>query len=235
MLIFYNNLNNKREKYMNIISKILSIQVGKVVTLGDENSSNITKKQITTASYKHPIFTEAKVTKLSIIGDSVADTIHHGGVDKAIFANSFKNYKRWQEFLNKDELSFGALGENLTFEGIDEEDVCIGDDHKIGSVTLEVSQPRQPCWKISRMWEQKDFMQEIYTSGRTGWYYRVLQEGSFKANDMVELVSRVQNPITILEANKVMRNPKENQSKAQELLSLDILALAWSNGLRKKL
>lgn len=220
---------------MEIISKVLSIQIGKVVTIGDENSSDITKKQYTTASYKHPILEDARVTKLSIIGDSVADTIHHGGIDKAIFANSFNNYPTWQACLNKEELPFGVLGENITFDTIDESDVCIGDIHKIGTVMIEVSQPRQPCWKISRMWEQKDFMHEIYSSGRTGWYYRVLKEGSFKKDDIVELVSRVKNSITILKANEILRDPKNNHIMAQQLLDLDILAVAWSKSLRKRL
>ena len=220
---------------MNIISKVLSIQVGNVVTVGDENSSDITKKQYSTASYKYPIPKSAKVTKLSIIGDSVADTVHHGGIDKAIFANSFNNYPHWQKFLDKDQLPFGALGENITFDTIDESDVYIGDIHKIGSVTLEVSQPRQPCWKISRMWEDKGFMKEIYDSGRTGWYYRVLEEGSFQSGDVVEFISRVENSISILQANTILRDPKNNHKLAQQLLSLDVLAVAWSSSLKKKL
>lgn len=220
---------------MNTIAKILSVQIGKVVTSGDENSSEFLSKEYTTASIKNPILGKVEVTKLSIIGDSVADTIHHGGVHKAVFANSINNYNHWKDFLNKEELPFGALGENLTFDTIDESNVCIGDIHKIGSVTMQVSQPRQPCWKISRRWEHNDFMKEIYNSGKTGWYYRVLEEGSFQSNDKVELISQLETKITILKANETLRDVSSNIKIAKQLLEIDCLAPAWLKSLNKKI
>ncbi|MEA3554685.1 MAG: MOSC domain-containing protein, partial [Campylobacterota bacterium] len=216
---------------MDTIAKILSVQVGKVVTSGNKNSSEFLSKEYTTASIKNPVNTKVEVTKLSIVEDSVADTVHHGGVHKAVFANSINNYNHWKEFLNKDELPYGALGENLTFDTIDESDVCIGDIHKIGSATMQVSQPRQPCWKISRRWEHNDFMQEIYNSGKTGWYYRVLEEGSFQVNDKVELVSQLETKITILEANKTLRDVSLNIKTANKLLDMECLAPAWLKSL----
>ena len=218
---------------MKNIAKVISIQVGEVVTVGDINSKDIINKSYTTASYKKPIDKIFEVTKLSIVGDSVADTIHHGGIDKAIFANSLNNYNHWKQYLNKDNISYGALGENLTIDSIDESTVCIGDIHQIGSVKLQVSQPRQPCWKISRRWEHKDFMQEIYSSGLTGWYYRVIEEGSFKADDLVQYISSLDTKITIIKANKVMRNKEEYSDMVDTLLSIDELAQSWKNSLSK--
>jgi len=219
---------------MNKIAKIISVQIGSVKTTGDENSNDFLKKQYTTASIKDPVNKKVKVTKLSIVGDSVADTIHHGGVDKAVFANSINNYSAWKEFLGKDALPYGALGENLTFDTLDESSVCIGDIHKIGSVTMQVSQPRQPCWKLSRRWEHNDFMKEIYNSGKTGWYYRVIEEGSFEAGDDVELISRLENRLNIFEANETMRDIASHPKRAEYLLNLDILAAAWFKSLNKK-
>jgi len=216
---------------MRNIAKVISVQIGDVVTIGDKNSSNITTKEYTTASYKKPIDKVFDVTKLSIIGDSVADTIHHGGVDKAIFANSLHNYTHWKHYLNKDDIPYGALGENLTIDGIDESTVCIGDIHQIGTVKLQVSQPRQPCWKISRRWEQKDFMEEIYRSGLTGWYYRVLEEGSFKAGDTVQYIGSLDTKITILEANKAMRNQSKYKELVRRLYDINTLAFAWKKSL----
>ena len=220
---------------MNTIAKILSVQVGKVVTSGNKNSKEFLEKEYTTASIKNPVDKKVEVTKLCIVGDSVADTIHHGGVHKAVFANSINNYNHWKDFLGKDKLLYGALGENLTFDTIDESDVCIGDIHKIGTVTLQVSQPRQPCWKISRRWKHNDFMKEIYDSGKTGWYYRVLEEGSFQSNDKVELVSQLETKITILEANKALRDVASNPEIVNKLLSIDCLAPAWLKSLNQKI
>jgi len=220
---------------MNIIAKILSVQVGKVKTSGDKNSKEFLTKQYTTASIKNPVDEKVEVTKLSIIGDSVADTIHHGGVHKAVFANSINHYNHWKKFLDKEELPYGALGENLTFDTIDESIVCIGDVHKIGSVTLQVSQPRQPCWKLSRRWEHNDFMKEIYDSGKTGWYYRVLEEGSFQSGDSVELISQFKDKITIFEANETLRDVSSNIKTANILLNMECLAPAWLKSLNSKL
>ena len=217
------------------MAKIISIQIGSVITVGDKDSTEFLTKEYTTASYKQKVDGAVDVTKLSIVGDSVADTIHHGGVDKAIFVNSIFNYQSWKKFLDKDELPAAALGENLTVEGIDESTVCIGDIYQIGGVKVEVSQPRQPCWKISRRWEHNDFMKEIYNSGRTGWYFRVLEEGSFKAGDTIELVSQISDKITILEANKALRDPKNHLELSNRLLSIDILAKAWYSSLKQKL
>lgn len=217
------------------ISKLISLQVGKVTTSGDKNSSDTLTKQYTTGSYKNPVEEKQKVTKLGIIGDEVADTKHHGGIDKAVFANSFLNYPKWIRFLGAESLPFGALAENLTLDSIDESDVCIGDIHKIGSVTLEVSQPRQPCWKISRRWNNKDFMKYIYDSGETGWYYRVLSEGEIEKGDMVELVKKADDPISIAQANSVMRDPSSDTELTQRLLDSEVLAQAWKNGLQKKI
>ena len=184
----------------NIISKVVSLQVGKVKIIQDDDS--IKNKSWSTGSYKEAVSDARDVTFDGIKGDEVADLIHHGGKDKAIFANSFENYKDWAIYLGKKNLEFGALAENLTLSKIKEEDVCIGDIHKIGTTTLEVSQPREPCWKISKRHNNKTFTKHIYDTGRTGWYYRVLEEGKIKKNDNVELLRRVKNPITILQANK---------------------------------
>ncbi len=216
------------------IAKVLSVQVGKVVTSGDTQSKEFLKKAYTTASYKNPVDGEVEVTKEGIIGDFVADTVHHGGVEKAVFANSFLNYKAWQEFLEVESLPFGALAENLTFDAIDEKSVCIGDVHKIGSVILEVSQPRKPCWKISRRWGDKRFTKEIYDSGKTGWYYRVLQEGTFQKGDLVELVRRADITVTIEDANSAFKDPSSHVETVKRLLALECLAEAWSSGIRKR-
>ncbi len=217
-----------------MIATLLSVQVGKVVTSGDAHSKEFLSKVYTTASYKDPVDGKVEVTKEGIIGDLVADTVHHGGVDKAVFANSFLNYEVWQEFLGVDVLPFGALAENLTCDAIDEHDVCIGDVHKIGSVILEVSQPRKPCWKISRRWGDKSFTKEIYDSGKTGWYYRVLQEGVFQKGDSVELMRRADVTVTIKEANTAFKDPSSHVDTVKRLLALECLAEAWSSGLRKR-
>ncbi len=157
-------------------NKVISLQVGKVKSHGDKNSKEFLEKYWESASFKDVVEDKVWANKLSLVGDEVADKVHHGGLDKAIFANSYENYEHWAEFLNLKDIPFGALAENLTLSGFHESNVCLGDVHRVGAALLQVTQPRKPCWKISRKWNNKNFTKEIFTSGLTGWYYRVLEE-----------------------------------------------------------
>ncbi|NLC28633.1 MAG: MOSC domain-containing protein, partial [Campylobacteraceae bacterium] len=169
-----------------------------------------------------------------LLGDEVSDTKHHGGVDKALFANAFTNYPKWAKFLGQKSLNFGALGENLTIEGLDEKSVHIGDIHIFGEVTLQVSQPRKPCYKISRCWHNLAFTQEIYESGLTGWYYRVLSVGSIGAPCEIIVKKIDEAKISILDANRSFRNPKEHKEICEILSKHEALADAWKNDIIKR-
>lgn len=215
----------------NIISKVLSVQIGKIRIIRDDTMK---EKQWKTASFKEPIEGVLEVKFDGIVGDEVSDLVHHGGVDKAVFANSYENYKLWSEYLNKDNLSFGALAENLTLSNIKEEDVCIGDIHQIGTVIFEVSQPREPCWKISKKHHNKTFTKHIYDTGRTGWYYRVLEEGQIQKDDEVQLLKRLENPITILKANEILKEANSYEELTKYLLDLDILGEPFRKSLKKR-
>ena len=214
-----------------IISSVVSLQIGKIKIIKDDT---VKEKQWSTGSYKEPVSNIRDVSFDGIDGDEVSDLIHHGGEHKAVFANSYLNYPKWKEYLGVEKLVFGALAENLTLDKIAEEDVCIGDIHKIGTTTFEVSQPREPCWKISKKHNNKTFTKEIYDTGRTGWYYRVLEEGQIKKNDTVEFVKRISKPITILKANEILRDPTSDIETANYLLGLDVLGEPFRKSLGKK-
>lgn len=216
------------------VATVLSVQVGKVIESGDAHSKDFLTKAYTTASHKTPTEKRLRATKNGLEGDFVADTVHHGGIDKAVFANSFKNYHSWQNFLGVKHLEYGALAENLTIDRIDETTVCIGDIHKIGSVILEVSQPRKPCWKISRVWRDKKFTKEIFDSGKTGWYYRVIQEGALAKNDTVKCIGRQTVLVSIQEANDAFKDPDMHSETVEKLMALSVLAPAWKRGLEQR-
>ena len=219
-------------KVENIISKVVSLQVGKVRTIKDDSMK---EKQWQTGSYKEPVSNIQDVEFNGIKGDEVSDLVHHGGEHKSVFANSYENYKEWSDYLSNDNLPFGALAENLTLSDIKEEDVYIGDIHKIGTVVFEVSQPREPCWKISKKHNNKTFTKHIYDTGRTGWYYRVLEEGQIRKGDEVQHLKRLDNAVSILKANEVLRDTSSNIDIANYLVNLDILGEPFRKSLRKKM
>ncbi len=204
--------------------RIASVQIGKVTCEGSS-------QPWTTAFYKHPVDDSVKVTVLGIVGDEVADTKNHGGIDKAVLCYPAEHYTEWSKHYPQMANQFGGFGENLTIEGADEESVCLGDRYQIGSVELEVSQPRQPCWKISRRWELKTLLKEVTQTGRTGWYLRVAREGTLRANDEVVLIKRPYPEWSIRRANDLLFGRESNHSATIELMSIPTLAVAWKESI----
>lgn len=215
--------------------KIVSLQIGKAKYYGDKNSKDFFDKEWESGSFKEVVDTQVWTDKLGLSGDEVADKVHHGGEEKAIFANSYENYEIWAKFLGFKTIPFGALAENLTISGLHESGVCLGDIHKIGSVVLQVSQPRKPCWKISKRWNNKKFTHEIYTTGLTGWYYRVLEEGFLATGDEVVLLSRGDGQISILDANMAFANPIMHREILEKILSVPSLAQSYRASIEKRI
>ncbi|QDK36564.1 MOSC domain-containing protein [Bdellovibrio sp. NC01] len=164
--------------------KILSIQVGLPKTIQFKG------KDITTGIFKNPIAGPVKVEKLNIVGDRQADLTVHGGVDKAVYAYSVDAYPWWQEQRPQDEFKFGAFGENLSMETLDESQICVGDTFEIGGAILQAAQPRFPCFKLGAMYNDLSIVKTFTKSGRPGVYFRVLQEGMIDVGQSLKLVSR---------------------------------------------
>lgn len=215
--------------------KLISIQVGRIKSYGDKESKEFLEKEWESASVKEAVNGKVWVGKTGLSGDEVADKLHHGGVEKAVFANSYENYKEWCEFLGLDSIPFGALAENLTISGLHESSVCLGDIHKIGSVVLQVSQPRKPCWKIAKRWNNKKFTNEIYTTGLTGWYYRVLEEGFLETGDEVTVVSQDESNVSILDANMAFANPIKYRDILEKILTISSIAPSYKASVEKRI
>ena len=127
-----------------------------------------------------------------IVGDEQGDLRVHGGPDKAIHHYPFDHYAAWQADIGAQPVLAqpGAFGENVSTTGISEADICVGDRLRAGSVVLEVSQLRQPCWKLNDRFNTRDMARRVQHTGRTGWYYRVLEGGTLRAGDTLEWLER---------------------------------------------
>lgn len=127
-----------------------------------------------------------------LAGDEQGDRRVHGGPDKAIHHYPRDHYASWQGEVGAHALlqAAGAFGENISTAGITEADVCLGDRLRLGSALVEVSQARQPCWKLSDRFGIADMARRVQDSGRSGWYYRVLETGTVQAGDTLALVDR---------------------------------------------
>ncbi|TQM10642.1 MOSC domain-containing protein YiiM [Pseudoxanthomonas sp. 3HH-4] len=132
------------------------------------------------------------VTLLGILGDEQGDLRVHGGPDKAIHHYPADHYARWRDDIGAHPLldAPGAFGENISTHGMTEDAICLGDRFRLGTALVEVSQSRQPCWKLSDRFAVSDMARRVQESGRTGWYYRVLEEGEVQAGDRMTLEAR---------------------------------------------
>ena len=133
---------------------------------------------------------------LGLAGDEQGDPRVHGGPDKAVHCYAWAQYQPWRAELAGHATAQallarpGAFGENLSLDGMDETQVCLGDQWQIGGVRLEVSQGRQPCWKLNDRFCVPDMALRVQNSLRAGWYMRVLQGGELQAGDAVRLLAR---------------------------------------------
>jgi MOSC domain-containing protein YiiM len=215
--------------------RVLSIQVGLPQTYGSDDAPNDDDKRWTTAIFKQPVAGPCRVEPLGIVGDGQADLRFHGGVDKAVLAYSADHFPHWQEEFPDVAWSGGAFGENLTIAGLTESTVCIGDVWQVGSVRLEVTQPRRPCWKLSRRWRIADLTKRVLQNGRSGWYLRVLEPGELNAGDELTLLSQPHPEWTITRAQQVMYFEKHDLAAAAQLAALSALAASWREEFQKRL
>lgn len=213
---------------------LCSIQVGTPREYGFEEAVDPHDMPWITGFFKTPVEGPVFVGKINLAGDGQADLVNHGGVDKAVLAYSADHYSNWRSELHLPEMPFGAFGENLTIAGMSEESVCIGDTFRIGTAIFEVSQPRQPCWKLARRWRMHELTALVLGNGRSGWYLRVLEEGWIRAGMPVESIARSNPAWTIARANEILHHRKTDLPLTLALADVPGLADAWVEELRER-
>jgi len=211
------------------------IFTGKAKKLGDPNASDPMDKPWETGIFKTETTRQLWLGKTGLSNDEVGDKKRHGGPEKALFAYPIKHYTFWREDLALASIDIGGMGENLAVLEMDEYTVYIGDTYKFGDAVIQVSQPRQPCWRPARRYRKKDFALDIQKTGKTGWYYRVLQEGYVQPELDLELIERPYPQWSIAAANEVMHVYKKDLRLADELASCELLAENWKKTLWKRL
>jgi MOSC domain-containing protein YiiM len=214
---------------------LLSVQVGLPQTYNRHAEIGPANSVWTTAFAKRPVGGPVWVGKNNIDGDGQASAQTHGGVEKACCVYPWEHYSYWQKRLDLPKLTYGAFAENFTTQGLLESEVCIGDTFAFGGAVVQVSQPRPPCWRLSRWWEVKDFAVIMEQSGRTGWYLRVLQEGVVEAGERVELVERKFPEWTVIVAQELMYAPEADVKRIKALMACALLSESWRDALSKKI
>lgn len=214
--------------------EIVSLQVGRPRTLGRDDAADPMDETWTTGIFKDPVEGAVRLGRTGLEGDGQADRQHHGGPDKAVNVYPLEHYPYWQRDLAIAALPRGAFGENFTTAGLLETDVRIGDIFEAGEALLQLSQPRQPCWKLSRRWRTEDLARRVEETGRTGWYFRVVREGRVWAGAELRLVRGGDPRWTVAAANDVMHRRKEDLAAALDLAECPGLSASWRENLLRR-
>lgn len=215
---------------MNI--KLNSILLGKAQPFGP--------KGLPSAIHKTAIQGVVYVGKLGLQhlsgNDEQGDPRFHGGEEKAIHYYPFEHYAIWKETINHPILNtVGAFGENFSATGLLENKVCVGDIFQVGSARIQISQGRQPCWKLNVRFGTADMAKQVQNTGRTGWYFRVLEEGETQSGDMMKLLERPNPDWDLAKILHYLYIDKLNYEALESLASLPYLNEGWQQLAQKRL
>ncbi len=169
----------------------------------------------------------------NLAGDQQADLGVHGGRDMAVLCYSAEHYPLWLEELASTELGPGGFAENFTIAGQEERTVCLGDVYEVGEAIVQVSQPRGPCFKISRRWNRPELLDRVVETGRHGWYLRVLQPGLVEAGQTLTLADRPHEEWTVRRAADTLQLRKREPAEARALLECEALGASARRDLAK--
>lgn len=194
--------------------RIISTNIGQPTTILWNN------KKEQTGIFKYPVSEPLFLEKESVAQDTISNRKVHGGVHKACYLFSMDQYPYWKGLYPDLEWNWGMFGENLTIEGLDETQICIGDIFRIGTALVQVSQPREPCYKLGVRFGNQDILRQFINHGYSGAYVRILEEGQVRTGDILQLEQASENPLTVKQFFNFLFERKKNP---------DILQLAIAN------
>jgi MOSC domain-containing protein YiiM len=204
-------------------TRLLQVLTARVEPLG--------RRRELTGIYKRRRSGPVTIGISGIAGDMQGDVKHHGGPEKAIHHYAFDHYARWKaELAGRSACTFdapGAFGENFSTLGVNEADVNVGDTYGVGTAVIQVSQARQPCWRLNVRFALEDMALRVQTSGRTGWYYRVLEPGAASEGDGLELLDRPNVDWPLSRLLHYLYVDRLNGEALREIAALPFLSESW--------
>src|ERR1700735_549372 len=192
-------------------------------------------RTVHTGIWKNPVHGRCRVGRLNLDGDGQGDLKGHGGEQRAVFVYQIESYHYWQEQLKRPALGdpkpFGQFGENFTIEGLPDDAVCIGDRYRIGSALFEVTQPRVTCYRVGIRMDEPRMPALLTSSGRPGFYFRVLEEGEVGGGDTIVKVGAAQDPMSVTEVTALLYLPGHTPERLQRAMQLEALSPGWRSSL----
>lgn len=184
-------------------------------------------RTVRTGIWKTPVGGRCRIGKLHLDGDGQGDLAGHGGEQRAVFVYQIESYRYWQEQLNRTDFVHGQFGENFTIEGLPDGAVCIGDRYRIGSAVFEITQPRVTCYRVGIRMNEPRMPALLTSSGRPGFYFRVLQEGEASAGDEIVKVGEAKERMTVADISALLYSPDHPRDRLERALRIQALSPGW--------
>jgi MOSC domain-containing protein YiiM/ferredoxin-NADP reductase/ferredoxin len=184
-------------------------------------------RTVHTGIWKEPVHGRCPVGRLNLQGDGQGDLAGHGGEQRAVFVYQMESYRYWQDELKRTDFVPGQFGENFTIEGLPDDQVCIGDRYQIGSALFEVTQPRVTCYRVGIRMNEPRMPALLTSSGRPGFYFRVLGEGEVGAGDEIVKVQEGEGRMTVAEINALLYSPNHGRDRLEHALGIAALSPGW--------
>jgi ferredoxin-NADP reductase/MOSC domain-containing protein YiiM/ferredoxin len=184
-------------------------------------------RTVHTGIWKEPVHGRCRVGRLNLDGDGQGDLAGHGGEQRAVFVYQIESYGYWQEQLKRSDFVHGQFGENFTIEGLPDDAVCIGDRYRIGSALFEVTQPRVTCYRVGIRMNEPRMPALLTSSGRPGFYFRVLQEGEVGGGDEIVKEGEANERMTVAGINALLYSPNHPRDQLEQALRIEALSPGW--------
>src|SRR5260370_3685843 len=184
-------------------------------------------RTVHTGIWKNPVRGRCRVGRLNLDGDGQGDVGGHGGEERAAFVYQIESYRYWQEKLKRTDFVHGQFGENFTVDGLPDDAVCIGDRYQIGGAVFEITQPRVTCYRVGIRMNEPRMPALLTSSGRPGFYFRVLQEGGVGAGAESVKRGEAEERMTVAEINALLYSPDHPRDELERALRIEALSPGW--------
>jgi MOSC domain-containing protein YiiM len=208
------------------VAKLLSVNVGMPKDVPWHG------KTVYTGVWKEPVTGPRMVRRLNIDGDGQGDTRGHGGEQRAVLVYQIQSYEHWRQHFGRDDLPYGQFGENLTVDGLPDDEVCIGDRYRIGEAEFEVTQPRVTCYRVGLRFGAPELPELLVSQHRPGFYMRVITEGHIQAGDQVVKTRTGPGALSVADTDALLYLPGRDQRKLRVALQIPALSPGWQGSFR---
>jgi len=189
-------------------------------------------KTVFTGVFKSAVDGPCRARRLNLDGDGQGDLAGHGGEQRAVLVYQLDSYRHWERELGRHDFAYGQFGENLTIDGLGDDEVCIGDRYQIGTALFEVTQPRVTCYRVGIRMRDAQIPALLVSHRRPGFYMRVLDEGEVQAGDPIVKVGSGPEQMTVAECDALLYLPGHPRQQLLRALRVPALSLGWQQSFR---